>query len=137
MATPIQHLSVSILGLFPDRRLPGRCVLVLDAHHEHFETLPAALARAFMTDAQRAGLAIRTATASTRLNYAMLGNQVGHLHLHVMPRGGSEDTNPRVSAWELDEPEAPLGDELRDRLVQSIRDALDSLPAKPNGSSDA
>ena len=126
--TPVRRLSASTVGLFPDRRLPGRCVLVLDAHHEHFEALPAALASRFMADTQRVARAVRAVSGSTRINYAMLGNQVAHLHMHVMPRGGPGDSNPKVSPWELPEPEAPLEDAERTRLVQALRDALEADP---------
>jgi diadenosine tetraphosphate (Ap4A) HIT family hydrolase len=121
---PVARLSASVVGLFPDRRLAGRCVLVLTEHHEHFETLPEDLAVRFMADSRRVGRAIRQVTGSGRLNYAMLGNQVAHLHMHVMPRGGGADSNPRVSAWELDEPEAPLPDADRSQLVARLREVL-------------
>ena len=65
--TPVRRLSASTVGLFPDRRLPGRCVLVLDAHHEHFEALPAALASRFMADTQRVARAVRAVSGSTRI----------------------------------------------------------------------
>lgn len=99
-------------------------MLVLDDHHEHFEALPPDLARRFMSDVAHAARAIRSVTGSARLNYAMLGNQVAHLHMHVMPRGGPGDSNPRVSPWELAEPEAPLADAVRDDLIRRMRDAL-------------
>lgn len=121
---PLARLSASRVGLFPDRRLAGRCVLVLEEHHEHFEALPDELAGRFMSDTRRVARAIREVTGSERLNYAMLGNQVAHLHMHVMPRGGSRDSDPRVSPWELAEPEAPLDATLRDELAQRLRDAL-------------
>jgi diadenosine tetraphosphate (Ap4A) HIT family hydrolase len=124
VATPLARLSASTLGLFPDRRLPGRCVLVLDGHYEHFEELPDRQAERFMADTRRAAQAIREVTRSQRLNYAMLGNQVAHLHMHVMPRGGAADTNPLVSPWELAEPETPLEDAQRAELSQRILAAL-------------
>jgi diadenosine tetraphosphate (Ap4A) HIT family hydrolase len=128
VATPLARLSASTLGLFPDRRLPGRCVLVLDGHHEHFEELPDTLAQRFMADTHRAARAIREVTGSQRLNYAMLGNQVAHLHMHVMPRGGPGDSNPLVSPWELEEPEAPLDDSTRADLSRRIAAALERIP---------
>jgi len=128
VATPLARLSASTLGLFPDRRLPGRCVLVLDRHHEHFEALPGELAQRFISDTQRAARAIREVTGSARLNYAMLGNQVAHLHMHVMPRGGAGDSNPLVSPWELDEPEAPLDDTTREDISRRILEVLARKP---------
>lgn len=122
--TPLVRLSASIVGLFPDRRLPGRCVLVLEEHHEHFELLPETLAQRFIEDTRRVARALREVTGRDRLNYAMLGNQVAHLHMHVMPRGAATDSDPRVSPWELAEPEAPLEAEARLELAGRIRDTL-------------
>ncbi|MDJ0869563.1 MAG: HIT family protein, partial [Myxococcota bacterium] len=106
--TPVGRLSASTLGVFDDARFPGRCVLVLDHHAEHFELLAPEVAARFTADVQQAARLIREVTGSRRINYAMLCNQVPHLHLHLFPRGGAGDTDPRVSPWELPEPERPL-----------------------------
>jgi len=121
----VARLSCATLGLFSDARFVGRCVLVLDHHAEHFESLAPELASRFMADAQRAARSIRSVTGSERINYAMLCNQVPHLHLHLFPRGGAGDSNPRVSPWELDAPETPMAaaelEALRGRLAHALR----------------
>jgi diadenosine tetraphosphate (Ap4A) HIT family hydrolase len=123
--TPVAELSSATLGVFSDARFPGRCVLVLDRHAEHFEALAAETAARFTADAQRAGRLIRSVTGCQRINYVMLCNQVPHLHLHLFPRGGPGDPDPRVSPWELSEPESPLASTqvaaLRERLVAALR----------------
>ena len=58
VATPVAKLSASVVGLFPDRRLPGRCVLVLSEHHEHFEALSDEQADRFMADTRAVGRAL-------------------------------------------------------------------------------
>jgi len=123
---PVARLSAATLGVFSDARLPGRCVLVLDTHEEHFEALAPELAARFIADATRAARAIRGVTGAGRINYALLANQVNHLHLHLFPRGGPDDPNPRVSPWELELPEPPLPPERIATLQAELARALES-----------
>lgn len=122
--TPVARLSAATLGVFSDARFPGRCVLVLDHHAEHFESLAPDVASRFTADAQRAARLIRGVTGAPRINYVMLCNQVPHLHLHLFPRGGPGDSNPRVSPWEIAEPETPMAaaelEALRERLAAAL-----------------
>ncbi len=127
---PVARLDAATLGVFSDARLPGRCVLVLDTHAEHFEQLDPALSRRFMEDVARAARAIREVTGAPRINYALLANQVNHLHWHLFPRGLPDDPDPRVSPWELASPELPLApariESLRAALAQALeRDGSD------------
>jgi diadenosine tetraphosphate (Ap4A) HIT family hydrolase len=123
---PVARLDAATLGVFSDARLVGRCVLVLDTHEEHFERLAPELAQRFMADATRAARAIRVATGAPRINYALLANQVNHLHLHLFPRGGSDDPDPRVSPWELELPEPPLASSRIATLRAQLARALES-----------
>ena len=103
-------------------------VLVLDAHEEHFEALEPELAQRFVADARRAARAIRAVTDARRINYALLANQVNHLHLHLFPRGGADDPDPRVSPWELALPEPPLPAGRIASLVAELARTLESGP---------
>lgn len=122
--TPVARLSTATLGVFSDARFAGRCVLVLDQHAEHFEALPPEVAARFVADVQRTARLVRSVTGCERINYALLCNQVPHLHMHLFPRGGPGDPNPRVSPWELPEPETPLSpaelESLREQLVAAL-----------------
>lgn len=126
---PVARLRSGTLGVFSDARLPGRCVLVLNDHAEHFETLDPVVAQHFMADAARAARAIRRVTGAGRVNYALLANQVNHLHLHLFPRGVPEDPNPLVSPWELALPEPPLAPERIESLRVELARALEEEPA--------
>ena len=125
---PVARLDAGTLGVFSDARLPGRCVLVLDTHEEHLELLEPAVAGRFLADATRAARAIRTVTGAPRINYALLANQVNHLHLHLFPRGVAEDPDPRVSPWELPLPEPPLDEGRIAALQAALATALAEEP---------
>ena len=92
-------LAVSHLGLYNDGRFPGRCLLVLDEHHTDFGRLDLSLMEAFMQDVQVAGRAIEQAVGADRINYAILGNAVPHIHCHILPRFFDNDPNPKSTPW--------------------------------------
>lgn len=126
---PIAQLDVSTLGLYDDARFPGRCLLVLDEHFEDLREVPPDLASGFMHDTQRVASAIAKVVIPDRLNYAILGNVVPHIHMHIIPRTRRADPNFRRPPWErLDKP-GPLGVEEKDSLILDLREALNRTAA--------
>lgn len=121
---PIAELSVSTLGLYDDARFPGRCLLALNDHAEHFEDLPSQLAVQLASDVQRAARAIREATGVPRINIAILGNVAPHIHVHLVPRGGPNDPLPGRSPWSAPEDAHPLDAEQAARLSDEIAKTL-------------
>lgn len=98
--TPIAALRVSHVGLYDDARFPGRLIVSLDEHREHFDDVDADLLAAFMADLQDASLVLRkTLDDVARVNMAVLGNKVPHVHAHLIPRRVREH-NFGVSPWE-------------------------------------
>ena len=124
---PISRLSVSALGLYNDSRFPGRCILILDTHAEDFAELNANLAKAFVMDAQNAARAIRKVTNSVRINYAILGNQVPHIHFHLIPRGAPNDPDFTRSPWDTGVEKTEMDGARAQRLVQDIRTEIDRI----------
>lgn len=124
---PIARLAVSTLGLYEDGRFPGRCLLVLNSHAEHFEDLPESLAQQLSTDARKAARAIRLATRARRVNLAILGNVEPHLHVHLIPRGGANDPAPGRSPWSVDQGEKALDPEASRELVRLIGRNLEAV----------
>jgi diadenosine tetraphosphate (Ap4A) HIT family hydrolase len=117
---PIVALDVSTLGLYDDRRYPGRCLLVLNEHFEDLGAMPGDLACALLTDARVAAGAIQEATGTRRVNYAVLGNAEPHVHFHLIPRGGPADPAPGRSPWQTTSLAEPLHAKRRTDLVQQI-----------------
>ncbi len=87
---PIGDLSCSSLGLYDDARFPGRCILVLHRHVEAIVDVSQMIGHQLIDDIRRAENAIRKATGTTRLNWAVLGNVEPHLHVHLVPRSTNE-----------------------------------------------
>lgn len=121
---PIGRLSVTTVGLYDDARFPGRLIVALDEHHEHFDELPPELTTRFVADLQAAGRLLRQATGSQRINYAVLGNMEPHIHAHVIPRGGPHDPQPNKAPWQSSAPRAALAADERAKLIADLARAL-------------
>jgi diadenosine tetraphosphate (Ap4A) HIT family hydrolase len=96
---PIATLSVSRVGLYDDARFPGRLIVSVNEHVEHYDQADPEVLSAFMSDLQDASLVLRKMGDVERVNIAVLGNKDPHLHAHVIPRRVA-DTNYGVSPWE-------------------------------------
>jgi len=83
----------------------GWCVLVLKSHADHMADLPTRVQRAVFGEVAHVAAAIRGVFTDTgaggvppRINYECLGNQVAHVHWHVIPRH-ADDPEPRNAVW--------------------------------------
>lgn len=123
---PVGMLDVTAVGLYDDRRFPGRCLVALSTHVEHLDELDDAQLASFMRDVRKVGRAIREVTLASRVNYAVLGNVQPHLHAHVIPRGGTADVRPDRSPWQHPERTGPLDERQREVIVSQLRGRLRS-----------
>jgi diadenosine tetraphosphate (Ap4A) HIT family hydrolase len=116
LITTLAHTHV-VLG--DNQGCPGWCVCVLRGHVEHMDELSietqqavfgevASVARAIrkwtLAHAHEYGLvhpATSMAVTPPRINYECLGNQVAHIHWHVIPRHAN-DPDPRNPVWGWD-----------------------------------
>jgi diadenosine tetraphosphate (Ap4A) HIT family hydrolase len=121
---PITTLSVSVVGLYDDSRFPGRCIVALLEHREHLSELEEKMAQAFLRDIQQVGRAVQLVTGACRVNYAILGNHVPHVHCHTIPRVAKGDPVPKRTPWEHPGPKKPLAQTLRSDLIEAIKKAL-------------
>lgn len=114
---PIETLSISSWGLYNDARFPGRGILSLSEHFEHLHEVPSEILNAFMGDVQTASRSMMKLPLVTRVNVAILGNTVAHVHAHLIPRYPGE-ASPGKSPWDDPRPkgELPLGEVERLRL---------------------
>lgn len=83
----IETLNETSLYLSKDQRFKGRCLLILNGGHQiGFTQLEKERAMTMFEDLRIASLAIEKATGCELLNVASLGNQIAHLHWHIIPR---------------------------------------------------
>jgi diadenosine tetraphosphate (Ap4A) HIT family hydrolase len=121
----VVELRESAVFLSSNQGCPGWCVLVLKEHAEHLAEMPIARqARLFEEVAMVAG-AVRAVSHARRVNYECLGNQVAHVHWHVIPRHAN-DPDPRnpVWGWPSEQLRGSMNEEGRALLIRSLRAAL-------------
>ncbi|MEV7693271.1 HIT family protein [Microbacterium sp. NPDC089189] len=121
---PVDELSSSYMGLYSDARFPGRCIVTLNQHAEHLDELPPDTVSSFMLNVRVASMALRIATGSPRINVAILGNQEGHVHAHLIPRYPESEPRPNKAPWEDTRPRGSMSSADNERYVELIRRAL-------------
>ncbi|WP_081290750.1 HIT family protein [Mycobacterium asiaticum] len=124
---PIAALRVSHVGLYDDARFPGRLIVSLNEHIEHFDDVQPELLTDFMADLQDASLVLRKMVDDVaRVNMAVLGNKAPHVHAHLIPRR-MDDHNYGVSPWEDAVTHRPLEAAERTEIAASLKDAFGQL----------
>lgn len=120
----VTHLDVSILSLYSDARFPGRAIVALREHYSDLEEVPEGLYHRFLDDVRRAGVIIKRVTCTARMNYAILGNAVQHVHAHVIPRVLGGDPVPTKAPWAHPDPVSPMTNGDLMQMNVDIRRAL-------------
>lgn len=109
---------------------PGWCVLLLKQHVEHLAEVDARTQAELFSDVARVAGAIRRVFGPLRVNYECLGNQVAHVHWHVIPRH-ADDPDPRkpVWGWPAERLKGLLNADQRADLIRRLKAALDTQDA--------
>lgn len=122
----IAELRESVCVLHDHQSYEGWCVLLLKDHAEHLHLLPVERQTRLAADIADTARAIADAFLPNRINYECLGNQLAHIHWHVIPRYQPPvDPDPRQAVWVR--PAADLNSgvtpERRVELIRRIRGA--------------
>lgn len=67
---------------------PGECLVIPNAHIDHFTDVPDEIAMHIMQVAQRIGRRMRTTFSLQRVGYLVHGYGVAHAHLLIVPQQG-------------------------------------------------
>lgn len=119
---PILRLRTSTLGLYNDARFPGRCLLVFHgAHVENLEDLDEETGQRYLADIRDASMAIRSVVPAPKVNIALLGNTLSHLHAHLIPRRPDAEPRPHRPIWEDPRPLITMPRDEATKIAQSIR----------------
>jgi diadenosine tetraphosphate (Ap4A) HIT family hydrolase len=81
----------------------GYALFVAKTHVEELFELASDARQFYLGDMVAASRAIKRAVGAERMNVAQLGNEIGRLHFHLIPRFGETDPgNPRTPIWSVD-----------------------------------
>ncbi len=90
-ALKICDLEYSRLFLFREQHYPGRCLLVSKKHVNEFFDLPSAEQTGFLKELAAVSKTIQKLYKADKLNLLSLGDSVGHLHVHIVPKKLNSD----------------------------------------------
>ena len=112
----IADLGMTTAYLFDDQFFPGWTVLVLKRHATELFDLTQDERSQLIEDASEVALALDMAFDPVKINYELLGNQLPHIHWHVIPRLAG-DPAPREAVWTVrHEPKQLTQGELHERI---------------------
>lgn len=128
--------SVALLG--PWQYYHGYCILAARRHATELSQLPDDERRAYLDEMCLLAQTMERAFRPQKLNYELLGNQVGHLHWHLFPRYADDPERLRPVWLRLDgaERDETLPRQLRTGPVERavtlrlLREALAGQGAK-------
>lgn len=120
----IASLDSVHVHLQDDDAFVGYCVLVHRRHVVELLELSASEQRELIGDVARVSEVLQEATRPLKLNYAMLGNLVPHLHVHVIPRFAADGWWGQSPWARPDDRKRALSPEAFDALRSKLRTAL-------------
>lgn len=130
----IANLGETILYLNPDQFFPGASLLVLKRHATELFQLTRGERTQLVEEITAVARTLMDSFAAVKINYALLGNQVQHMHWHVIPRLVN-DPAPRDAPWAIVHGPRQLTPDEAARRVTTIRASLDRDPGPSRRSS--
>jgi len=119
----VADLPTSRVYFNEDQFFPGWVFVVLKRHALELYELEASERAAQIEDVNRVARALARVYQPVKMNYELLGNQVPHIHCHLVPRLAG-DPEPRWPVWRVShEPKTLPADDVARRIAQ-IRAAL-------------
>ena len=122
-ALHIADLESSRLFLHEDQFFPGYVLLVLRRHATELYDLYAPERRTLVEEVSRVAEALSRVFRPVKMNYELLGNQVPHIHWHLVPRLAT-DPDLHAPIWRVAHDPAPLGSVAARDRIDAIRRAL-------------
>lgn len=91
-------LKYGSLFLNLHQQYKGRCLFVLNNHHENYHELESDVFGGFNEEVKIIGAVINQIFKPDLINYAILGNHIQHVHWHIIPRY-KDDSNWGGPPW--------------------------------------
>lgn len=122
----VAEMKASWLVLSASQAYRGYCLLICKTHAEEVFELPEDVRRDFFDDMARASEAIFKTFKPDKMNCEIQGNQIPHLHFHLIPRRNSDPVSARWPIWgqEINEPRLAHHNyrELAARIAERLRE---------------
>lgn len=96
----IAELDTGYLLLMWYQFYRGYCLFVSKEHATELDELPHDFALAYHADLLFVHRAVRRAVKPVKMNVASLGNQIKHVHYHIIPRH-ADDPRPSEPIWDM------------------------------------
>ena len=109
--------------LHEDQFFPGWTVLVLKRHATELFHLDREERAGVIEEVAGMARALSVALAAVKINYAVLGNQLPHVHWHLIPRM-ADDPAAGETVWSRPHPGRVLSPAERETLIGRIRSHL-------------
>lgn len=119
----IAGFALSDAYLHQDQSMLGWTVLVLRRHATELFELTEKERAELIEEVSALARAVAIAFDARKVNYALLGNQLPHIHWHVIPRR-ADDPHPHVPPWSVARPPVTLAAAERDAHIARVRDVL-------------
>jgi diadenosine tetraphosphate (Ap4A) HIT family hydrolase len=119
----VADLPTSRVYFNEDQFFPGWVFVVLRRHATELYELDAGDRAAHIEDVSRVAAALAAVYAPVKMNYELLGNQVAHIHWHLIPRL-ADDPDPRWPVWRTPHDPKRLSTEAQGERIAAIRRAL-------------
>lgn len=109
--------------LFDDQFFRGWTVLVLKAHATELFTLTPNIRGRLMDEVAAVAQSLAMVYAARKINYELLGNQLPHIHWHLIPRC-QDDPAPLDPVWRVPHEAMHLAPEDSASEINRIREQL-------------
>lgn len=122
-ARKIVELGLTVAYLHDDQFFPGWTVLVLKRHATELFHLTVEERSGLIEEVSKMAWALATAFKAVKINYELLGNQLPHIHWHLIPRP-ADDPAPLDPVWKVAHVTQPITPEKLSESIARIRSCL-------------
>lgn len=119
----IADLGLTVASLFEDQFFPGWTVLVLKRHVVELYDLTKDERAQVIEEVASVARVLAAEFQPVKVNYGLLGNQLPHIHWHVIPRLAG-DPAPLQAVWGHPHQPTRLDDRTRTSLIARLQTGL-------------